>query len=67
VNHLRGGRPSGILAKARHAATTEIAHPNLDNSLRHAEGGGSLDARPTIDEDALNDLASLSNADCSVA
>jgi hypothetical protein len=67
VNHLRGDRPSGILAKARHPVPAEFAHPDLDNPLRHAKGGGSFDARPTIDEDALNDLASLSNVDCSVA
>jgi hypothetical protein len=45
--------------------TAEIGNPNLDNAPRHAEGGGNLDARPTIDDDALDDLASLSNADVS--
>jgi len=41
----------------------EIGHPDLDNPPRHAKSGGNFDARPTIDEDALDDLASLSNAD----
>ena len=67
ANHLRGDRPSGILAQARHPVPAEIGHPDLDDALRHAKGGGSLDARPTIDDDALNDLASLSNVDCSAA
>src|ERR1700722_14249485 len=64
ANHLRGDRPSRILAKTRHTVTAEIVHPNLDNPPRHAEGGGDLDACPTIDDHALDDLASLSNADC---
>ena len=64
ANHLRGDRPSRILAKTRHTVTAEIVHPNLDNTPRHAEGGGGLGTRPTIDDDALDDLASLSNADC---
>jgi hypothetical protein len=67
ANHLRGDCPSGIPAKARHTVTAEIAHPNLDNPPRHAEGGGGLGTRPTIDNDALDDLALLSNADCSAA
>jgi hypothetical protein len=46
--------------------TAEIVYPNFDNPSRYAKSGGDLDARPTIDEDALDDLASLSNADCSV-
>jgi hypothetical protein len=45
--------------------TAEIGHPDLDNPPRHAKGGGDLYARPTIDDDTLDDLASLSNADCS--
>jgi hypothetical protein len=47
--------------------TAEIVHPNLDNPPRYAKSGGGLDGRPTIDDDALDDLASLSNADCSAA
>jgi phosphoglycerol transferase MdoB-like AlkP superfamily enzyme len=67
ADHLRRNRPSGILAKTGHTVPAEIGHPELDNPPRHAESGGNLDARPTIDDDALDDLASLSNADCSVA
>src|SRR3984893_13042449 len=67
ANHLRGDRPSRILAKTRHTVTAEIVHPNLDNPPRYAEGGGGLGTRPTIDDDALDDLSSLSNADCAAA
>jgi hypothetical protein len=45
----------------------EIGHPDLDNPLLHAKSGGYLPARPTIDNDALDDLALLSNADCAAA
>jgi hypothetical protein len=47
--------------------TAEIGNPNLDNAPWHTEGDSDLCARPTIDNDALDDLASLSNADCSAA
>jgi hypothetical protein len=41
----------------------EIGHPDLDNPPRNVKSGGGLGACPTIDDDALHDLASLSNAD----
>ena len=56
-----------ILAKARHTAPTEIGDPNIDQPPRHAKSGGDLGTRPTVDDDALDYLASLSDADCAAA
>ena len=54
-----------ILAKARHTVPAKIGDPDIDQAPRHAKSGGDFDARPTVDDDALDDLASLSNTDCS--
>jgi hypothetical protein len=67
VNHLPGDRTAGILAKTRHAVSTKIGDPDIYQTPRYAKSGGDLDARPPVDYDALDDLSSLSNADCAVA
>jgi hypothetical protein len=64
VNHLPGDRTAGILAKTRHAVSTKIGDPDIYQAPRYAKSGGDLDARPPVDYDALDDLSSLSNADC---
>ncbi len=49
----------GFAAKARHAVTAVVGDPDIDEALWDAEGGRNGGAGPIIDDDELDDLASL--------
>jgi hypothetical protein len=56
---FRGDGLSRNMAQARHAMAPVIGDPGIDQALRRANRRRGLGARPTVDDDALDNLATL--------